>query len=93
MLSGIAKCHKHKIIHCDLKPANILISREGDLKLGDFGMARGFGIPINNKSCEVVTLQYRAPDILLGSINLNESVDMWSAGCIFAEMFKNSPLF
>jgi serine/threonine protein kinase len=63
------------------------------LKLADFGLARAFGIPVNTFSNEVVTLWYRAPDVLLGSRNYSTSIDLWSAGCILAEMFTGRPLF
>ena len=71
----------------------MLINREGILKLADFGLARAFGIPVKNFTHEVVTLWYRAPDILMGSKNYNTSVDIWSVGCIFAEMVTRRPLF
>jgi len=76
-----------------LKPQNLLINREGLLKLADFGLARAFGIPVKNFTHEVVTLWYRAPDILLGSKNYTTSVDIWSVGCIFAEIVNRLPLF
>lgn len=71
----------------------MLINREGLLKLADFGLARAFGIPVKNFTHEVVTLWYRAPDILLGSKNYTTSVDIWSVGCIFAEIVNRTPLF
>ena len=92
-LNGIDKTHKHRFIHCDLKPQNILVNREGHVKICVWGIARQFGIPVKSSNKEIVTLQYRAPDLLLGSKNLDSSVDMWSIGCIFAEMFIASPLF
>jgi serine/threonine protein kinase len=64
-----------------------------ELKLADFGLARAFGIPVNTFSNEVVTLWYRAPDVLLGSRNYSTSIDMWSVGCIMAEMHTGKPLF
>ena len=67
LLKGIAHCHKNRVLHRDLKPQNLLINREGVLKLADFGLARAFGIPVKNYTHEVVTLWYRAPDILMGS--------------------------
>jgi cyclin-dependent kinase len=76
-----------------LKPQNLLINREGILKLADFGLARAFGIPVKNFTHEVVTLWYRAPDILMGSKNYSTSVDIWSVGCIFAETVNRKPLF
>ena len=93
LLNGTAKCHKHKVLHRDLKPQNLLINREGVLKLADFGLARAFGIPVKNFTHEVVTLWYRAPDILMGSKDYNTSVDIWSVGCIFAEIITKRPLF
>jgi len=93
LLNGTAKCHKHKVLHRDLKPQNLLINREGTLKLADFGLARAFGIPVKNFTHEVVTLWYRAPDILMGSKDYNTSVDIWSIGCIFAEIVTKRPLF
>lgn len=93
LLNGIAKCHQHKVLHRDLKPQNLLINREGILKLADFGLARAFGIPVKNFTHEVVTLWYRAPDILMGSKNYSTSVDIWSVGCIFAEIVNRRPLF
>lgn len=93
LLAGIAKCHQHKVLHRDLKPQNLLINREGILKLADFGLARAFGIPVKNFTHEVVTLWYRAPDILMGSKNYSTSVDIWSVGCIFAEIVNRKPLF
>ena len=66
---------------------------EGQLKLADFGLARAFGIPVRNYTHEVVTLWYRAPDVLLGSQTYSTQVDIWSCGCIFAEMINGRPLF
>ena len=86
LLTGVAYCHHHRVLHRDLKPPNLLINREGQLKLADFGLARAFGIPVRSYTHEVVTLWYRAPDVLLGSRKYSTPVDMWSVGCIFAEM-------
>lgn len=93
LLRGIAFCHENRVLHRDLKPQNLLINNKGRLKLADFGLARAFGIPVNTFSNEVVTLWYRAPDVLLGSRTYNTSIDIWSAGCIMAEMFTGRPLF
>ena len=76
-----------------MKPQNLLINKDNILKLADFGLARAFGIPVKNFTHEVVTLWYRAPDILMGSKNYTTSVDIWSVGCIFAEMVTRKPLF
>jgi len=94
LLSGVAYCHAHRVLHRDLKPQNLLINRKGVLKLADFGLARAFGIPLyKNFSHEVVTLWYRAPDVLMGSKKYSTPIDIWSAGCIFAEMVTGKALF
>ncbi|KAF9086273.1 negative regulator of the PHO system [Mortierella sp. AD031] len=93
LLKGVAFCHDNRVLHRDLKPQNLLINRKGELKLGDFGLARAFGIPVNTFSNEVVTLWYRAPDVLLGSKTYSTSIDIWSAGCIMAEMYLGRPIF
>uniref|UniRef100_A0A2N9IPU9 cyclin-dependent kinase n=1 Tax=Fagus sylvatica TaxID=28930 RepID=A0A2N9IPU9_FAGSY len=94
ILRGIAYCHSHRVLHRDLKPQNLLIDRRTNvLKLADFGLARAFGIPVRTFTHEVVTLWYRAPEILLGSRHYSTPVDVWSVGCIFAEMVNQQPLF
>jgi len=93
LLTGVAYCHHHRVLHRDLKPPNLLINREGMLKLADFGLARAFGIPVRSYTHEVVTLWYRAPDILMASRKYSTPVDIWSVGCIFAEMANGRPLF
>jgi len=92
LLTGVAYCHHHRVLHRDLKPPNLLINREGQLKLADFGLARAFGIPVRSYTHEVVTLWYRAPDVLMGSRQYSTPVDVWSVGCIFAEMSNGRPL-
>lgn len=73
-------------MHRDLKPQNLLIDSKGVIKLADFGLARAFGLPVKTYTHEVVTLWYRAPEILLGQKQYSTPVDIWSIGCIFAEM-------
>ena len=93
LLRGIAYCHQHRVLHRDLKPQNLLINRDGVLKIADFGLARSFGIPVRSYTHEVVTLWYRAPDVLMGSRKYSTQVDIWSIGCILAEMITSHPLF
>jgi serine/threonine protein kinase len=85
ILKGIAFCHSHRVLHRDLKPQNLLIDKEGNIKLADFGLARAFNLPIRTYTHEVVTLWYRSPEILLGGKHYSTGVDIWSIGCIFAE--------
>ncbi|KAK7018457.1 Pkinase-domain-containing protein [Favolaschia claudopus] len=105
LTAGLRFCHGHRILHRDLKPQNLLVAQDprgrldehgnGEiLKLADFGLARAFGVPMRTYTHEVVTLWYRAPEVLLGSRHYSTALDMWSVGCIFAEMaMRGTPLF
>ena len=93
IIQATAFCHAHRVMHRDLKPQNLLIDSEGNVKLADFGLARAFGLPIKTYTHEVVTLWYRAPEVLLGAKEYSTPIDMWSIGCIFAEMAQRRALF
>ena len=93
LLDGLYFCHRHRIVHRDLKPANLLLTGGGTLKIADFGLARAFQVPMHTYTHEVVTLWYRAPEILLGEKHYTPAVDMWSVGCIFAELAKGKVVF
>ncbi|CAN6333209.1 unnamed protein product [Urochloa humidicola] len=86
MLKGLAFCHKKWVLHRDMKPNNLLIDADGQLKLGDFGLARLFGSPGRNYTHQVFARWYRAPELLFGSKQYGSAVDIWAAGCIFAEL-------
>ena len=95
MFEGLFYIHSNKIIHRDMKAANILITRQGTLKLADFGLARAISIKSgqpNRYTNRVVTLWYRPPELLLGERNYGPPVDLWGAGCIMAEMWTRSPI-
>ncbi|KAG0219250.1 Cyclin-dependent kinase 10 [Mortierella sp. GBA43] len=92
LLKGIEYCHDHYVIHRDLKLSNLLLNGHGILKIADFGLARPFGLPTRPMTPKVVTLWYRAPELLFGDLNYTTAVDMWSAGCIFGELLQHAPL-
>ena len=82
----------NRVFHRDLKPNNILVTNDGVPLLADFGLARNFSIPLKTYTHEVVTLWYRAPEVLLGAKQYTLPVDIWSVGCIMYEMAHNKPI-
>ncbi|KAG0473865.1 hypothetical protein HPP92_015722 [Vanilla planifolia] len=90
-LKGLAYCHKKWILHRDMKPNNLLIASDGQLKLADFGLARIFGSPDRKFTHQVFARWYRAPELLFGTKQYGPGVDVWAAGCIFAELLLRRP--
>lgn len=103
ILQGINYLHTNWIIHRDLKPSNILVTgvdkppaERGCVKIADFGLARLFQSPLRPMSdtdAVVVTIWYRAPELLLGAKHYTKAIDLWAIGCIFAELITSKPLF
>mmetsp|Transcript_17153 Transcript_17153/g.38769 ORF Transcript_17153/g.38769 Transcript_17153/m.38769 type:complete len:253 (+) Transcript_17153:44-802(+) len=93
LLSAVDHMHQRWYLHRDLKTSNLLYSNKGFLAVCDFGLARKYGSPIQPYTQEVVTLWYRPPELLLGSRTYTTALDIWSVGCIFAEMVTGQPLF
>eukprot|EP00658_Telonema_sp_P-2_P053471 TRINITY_DN4201_c0_g1_i2.p1 TRINITY_DN4201_c0_g1~~TRINITY_DN4201_c0_g1_i2.p1 ORF type:complete len:311 (+),score=40.89 TRINITY_DN4201_c0_g1_i2:164-1096(+) len=94
-LEGLAFCHAHSFVHRDLKPQNLLVDGDGRLKIADFGLARAVMRPSRRYTKEIITLWYRAPEVLLGMSHYDMGVDVWAAGCIFAEIVhpRHAPIF
>lgn len=92
LASGVAYLHDNWILHRDLKTSNLLLNNRGQLKIADFGMARYVGDPPPKLTQLVVTLWYRAPELLLGATTYGAPIDMWSVGCIFGEILTREPL-
>lgn len=91
LLQGLAYCHDHYVLHRDLKPENLLLGPDGQVKIGDFGLARMYGSPNRNMTSMVCTIWYRPPELLFGAREYSGSVDMWGVGCIFAELMLRMP--
>jgi mitogen-activated protein kinase 1/3 len=94
ILRGMLYLHSADVIHRDLKPSNLLLNKNCDLKICDFGLARGFDQAKDENLTEyVVTRWYRAPEVILNASHYTKAIDVWSIGCIFAELLGRSPLF
>lgn len=94
LLEGTAYLHQCKVMHRDMKTSNLLISNDGRLAIADFGLARTFRPDERRDMTKcVVTRWYRPPELLLGERRYTTAIDMWGAGCIFAEMLVGKPVF
>ncbi|XP_038992375.1 cyclin-dependent kinase G-2-like isoform X1 [Hibiscus syriacus] len=93
LLEGVKYLHDNWVLHRDLKTSNLLLNNQGELKICDFGLARQYGIPLKPYTHLVVTLWYRAPELLLGARQYSTAIDMWSLGCIMAELLSKEALF
>ena len=93
ILTGLAEIHNNGILHRDLAPSNILINKNGIIKIADFGLSRFIASPDRPMTGGVITKYYRSPEICFGAIFYSFSVDIWSAGCILAEMLLCDVLF
>mmetsp|Transcript_28284 Transcript_28284/g.34957 ORF Transcript_28284/g.34957 Transcript_28284/m.34957 type:complete len:305 (-) Transcript_28284:154-1068(-) len=91
LLTAVEACHDRFILHRDLKPDNCLFLQNGVMKLADFGLARMYGTPKTRLSPQAITLWYKPPELLLGANEYCAAVDMWSVGCIFAELLLRKP--
>ncbi|KAI8365320.1 kinase-like domain-containing protein [Radiomyces spectabilis] len=96
LINGVAYLHANWVLHRDLKPANVLLTSEGVVKTGDLGLARLFNRPLQplfNGDKVVVTIWYRAPELLFGSRHYTKAIDMWAVGCIYGELLALKPIF
>jgi len=93
LLQAVHYMHSNWTLHRDLKTSNLLVDKKGNLKVCDFGLARKFADPLRPYTNMVVTMWYRAPELLLGAKVYTTGIDMWSVGCIFAELLLREPLF
>ena len=80
-------------MHRDINPKNLMINKSGIIKLTDFGLSRSFGLPLTQLTPYVTSLWYRPPEIVLGSFFYDISIDIWSVGCVIAEMVNEEHLF
>ncbi|CAJ0955809.1 unnamed protein product [Ranitomeya imitator] len=92
LLTGLQYLHENFIVHRDLKVSNLLMTDKGCVKIADFGLARAYSVPAKKMTPKVVTLWYRAPELLLGSTTQTTAIDMWAVGCILAELLAHKPL-
>merc|ERR1712056_3526 len=94
-LRGLLYLHTANVVHRDLKPSNILVNKNCDLKICDFGLARGFGADQDDPTLTdyVVTRWYRAPEVVLLASEYTKSIDVWSVGCILCELIGRKPIF
>uniref|UniRef100_A0AC35TGF1 Protein kinase domain-containing protein n=1 Tax=Rhabditophanes sp. KR3021 TaxID=114890 RepID=A0AC35TGF1_9BILA len=92
LLNALAYCHARRVLHRDLKPQNLLVTNSGTIKLADFGLARSISLPARNYTHEVVTLWYRAPEIILGADFYSTGVDVWSLSLILLECYTGQAL-
>ncbi|KAK1415817.1 hypothetical protein QVD17_31605 [Tagetes erecta] len=93
LFEGTKYLHDNWVLHRDLKTSNLLLNNRGELKICDFGLSRQYGSPLKPYTHLVVTLWYRAPELLLGTKLYSTAIDMWSLGCIMAELLSKQPLF
>jgi serine/threonine protein kinase len=94
LLKGLKYIHSAHVIHRDLKPSNLLLNGNCDLKICDFGLARGVKEEVDYELTEyVVTRWYRAPEVMCSCQEYDHKIDVWSTGCILAELHGRKPLF
>ncbi|KAH6840890.1 kinase-like domain-containing protein [Chaetomium sp. MPI-CAGE-AT-0009] len=84
-------CHDNFVLHRDIKPNNLLIAADGEVKLADFGLARAFADPGRRMTANVITRWYRPPELLFGARHYGGAVDVWSVGMVFAELIIRAP--